>query len=95
MLICIGMISMPEASTLPFIEVLVFSLGIDVDEFVEASSQLVQPLEDFFNEVFVMVVRFFIILLNEKAHLFLIMHFFSQKKLGFMECWWITLGSQT
>ncbi|KAM7512185.1 hypothetical protein LguiB_011060 [Lonicera macranthoides] len=29
--------------------------GIDVDEFVEASSQLVQPLEDFFNEVFVMV----------------------------------------
>ncbi|CAN1248920.1 Glycine--tRNA ligase, chloroplastic/mitochondrial 2 [Linum perenne] len=29
--------------------------GIEVDEFVEASSELVQPLEDFFNNVFVMV----------------------------------------
>ncbi|KAJ4847612.1 Glycine--tRNA ligase, chloroplastic/mitochondrial 2 [Turnera subulata] len=29
--------------------------GIEVDEFVEVSSQLLQPLEDFFNNVFVMV----------------------------------------
>ncbi|KAE8038567.1 hypothetical protein FH972_011065 [Carpinus fangiana] len=29
--------------------------GIEVDDFVEISSQLVQPLEDFFNHVFVMV----------------------------------------
>lgn len=29
--------------------------GIDIDEFVEMSSALVQPLEDFFNNVFVMV----------------------------------------
>ncbi|XP_022733666.1 glycine--tRNA ligase, chloroplastic/mitochondrial 2 isoform X5 [Durio zibethinus] len=29
--------------------------GIEVDDFVEISSQLVQPLEDFFNQVFVMV----------------------------------------
>jgi glycyl-tRNA synthetase len=29
--------------------------GIEVDEFVEASSKLVQPLEDFFSQVFVMV----------------------------------------
>ncbi|KAL5560498.1 hypothetical protein UlMin_036709 [Ulmus minor] len=29
--------------------------GIEIDEFVEASSELVQPLEDFFNNVFVMV----------------------------------------
>lgn len=31
---------------------------MEVDDFVEASFQLVQPLEDFFNNVFVMVVRF-------------------------------------
>lgn len=29
--------------------------GIEIDDFVEISSQLVQPLEDFFNNVFVMV----------------------------------------
>ncbi|ONI22483.1 hypothetical protein PRUPE_2G132400 [Prunus persica] len=29
--------------------------GIEIDEFVEISSQLLQPLEDFFNHVFVMV----------------------------------------
>ncbi|KAK2998439.1 hypothetical protein RJ639_024561, partial [Escallonia herrerae] len=29
--------------------------GIEVDDFVETSSQLLQPLEDFFNHVFVMV----------------------------------------
>ncbi|KAK8615069.1 hypothetical protein V6N13_068855 [Hibiscus sabdariffa] len=29
--------------------------GIEVDDFIEISSELVQPLEDFFNEVFVMV----------------------------------------
>ncbi|KAK9273495.1 hypothetical protein L1049_018305 [Liquidambar formosana] len=29
--------------------------GIEVDDFVETSSQLLQPLEDFFNNVFVMV----------------------------------------
>ncbi|XP_068650080.1 glycine--tRNA ligase, chloroplastic/mitochondrial 2 [Aristolochia californica] len=29
--------------------------GVEIDDFVEASSQLVQPLEDFFNHVFVMV----------------------------------------
>jgi hypothetical protein len=30
--------------------------GLDIDDFVEISSQLIQPLEDFFNNVFVMVV---------------------------------------
>lgn len=30
--------------------------GVDIRSFVEASSELVQPLEDFFNNVFVMVV---------------------------------------
>lgn len=29
---------------------------MEVDDFVEASSVLVEPLEDFFNKVFVMVV---------------------------------------
>lgn len=29
--------------------------GLDIDDFVEISSQLIQPLEDFFNNVFVMV----------------------------------------
>ncbi|PPD74954.1 hypothetical protein GOBAR_DD28116 [Gossypium barbadense] len=29
--------------------------GIEVDDFIEVSSELVQPLEDFFNQVFVMV----------------------------------------
>ncbi|XP_060673188.1 glycine--tRNA ligase, chloroplastic/mitochondrial 2 isoform X2 [Ziziphus jujuba] len=29
--------------------------GIEIDEFVDTSSQLIQPLEDFFNNVFVMV----------------------------------------
>ncbi|KAI5423308.1 glycine--tRNA ligase, chloroplastic/mitochondrial 2 isoform X1 [Lathyrus oleraceus] len=29
--------------------------GLDIDDFVEISSQLVQPLDDFFNNVFVMV----------------------------------------
>ncbi|XP_039003128.1 glycine--tRNA ligase, chloroplastic/mitochondrial 2-like [Hibiscus syriacus] len=29
--------------------------GIEVDDFIEISSELIQPLEDFFNEVFVMV----------------------------------------
>lgn len=29
--------------------------GIEVEDFVETSSQLIQPLEDFFNNVFVMV----------------------------------------
>lgn len=29
---------------------------MEVDDFVEASSVLVEPLENFFNEVFVMVV---------------------------------------
>ncbi|KAI7756462.1 hypothetical protein M8C21_029396 [Ambrosia artemisiifolia] len=29
--------------------------GIEVDDFVEISSQLIQPLEDFFTRVFVMV----------------------------------------
>lgn len=32
---------------------------MEVDDFVEASFQLVHPLEDFFNHVFVMVVCFF------------------------------------
>jgi hypothetical protein len=32
--------------------------GIEIDEFVEISSELLQPLEDFFNNVFVMVVCF-------------------------------------
>lgn len=32
------------------------SADMEVDDFVEASSVLVEPLEDFFNEVFVMVV---------------------------------------
>jgi len=31
--------------------------GLEIDDFVETSSQLIQPLEDFFNNVFVMVVR--------------------------------------
>uniref|UniRef100_A0A7N2LE66 glycine--tRNA ligase n=1 Tax=Quercus lobata TaxID=97700 RepID=A0A7N2LE66_QUELO len=31
--------------------------GIEIDDFVEISSQLVQPLEEFFNHVFVMVVE--------------------------------------
>jgi len=31
--------------------------GLDIDDFVETSFQLIQPLEDFFNNVFVMVVR--------------------------------------
>jgi hypothetical protein len=30
--------------------------GLDIDDFVETSSQLIQPLEHFFNNVFVMVV---------------------------------------
>ncbi|KAK2377490.1 glycine--tRNA ligase, chloroplastic/mitochondrial [Trifolium repens] len=29
--------------------------GLDIDDFVEISSQLIQQLEDFFNNVFVMV----------------------------------------
>ncbi|KAF4364985.1 hypothetical protein G4B88_021802 [Cannabis sativa] len=29
--------------------------GVDVDDFIDASSELLQPLEDFFNNVFVMV----------------------------------------
>lgn len=29
---------------------------MEVDDFVQESSQLIQPLEDFFNNVFVMVV---------------------------------------
>ncbi|KAK6250481.1 hypothetical protein SCA6_004486, partial [Theobroma cacao] len=33
-----------------------FIISIEVDDFVEILSELVQPLEDFFNEVFVMVV---------------------------------------
>lgn len=32
--------------------------GIEIDEFIEISSELLQPLEDFFNNVFVMVVCF-------------------------------------
>lgn len=42
---------------------------MEVDDFVEASSVLIEPLEDFFNEVFVMVVRssdFFLLLRFEK-----------------------------
>lgn len=30
--------------------------GIEIEEFTEISTQLLQPLEDFFNNVFVMVV---------------------------------------
>lgn len=30
--------------------------GIEIEEFTEVSMQLVEPLEDFFNNVFVMVV---------------------------------------
>ncbi|KAJ1439536.1 hypothetical protein SESBI_02480 [Sesbania bispinosa] len=29
--------------------------GLDIDDFIDISSQLIQPLEDFFNNVFVMV----------------------------------------
>ncbi|WJX64411.1 Glycine--tRNA ligase, chloroplastic/mitochondrial 2 [Trifolium repens] len=29
--------------------------GLDIDDFVEIPSQLIQPLEDFFNNVFVMM----------------------------------------
>ncbi|XP_057981436.1 glycine--tRNA ligase, chloroplastic/mitochondrial 2 isoform X2 [Malania oleifera] len=32
--------------------------GIEVDDFVETSSQLLQPLDDFFNRVFVMVIAY-------------------------------------
>ncbi|XP_052724448.1 glycine--tRNA ligase, chloroplastic/mitochondrial 2 isoform X2 [Vigna angularis] len=32
--------------------------GLDIDDFVETSCQLIQPLEDFFNNVFVMVFSF-------------------------------------
>ncbi|RDY03614.1 Glycine--tRNA ligase, chloroplastic/mitochondrial 2, partial [Mucuna pruriens] len=31
--------------------------GLDIDDFVEISCQLIQPLEDFFNNVFVMVLN--------------------------------------
>lgn len=34
-----------------------FYIGMEVDDFVETSANLLQPLEDFFNKVFVMVVR--------------------------------------
>ncbi|OMO50859.1 hypothetical protein CCACVL1_30202 [Corchorus capsularis] len=30
--------------------------GIEIDDFIEISADLVQPLEDFFNNVFVMVI---------------------------------------
>lgn len=33
-----------------------FTTGIEVDEFFDASAELLQPLEDFFDSVFVMVV---------------------------------------
>lgn len=32
------------------------SAGIEIDHFIQTSCQLIQPLEDFFNNVFVMVV---------------------------------------
>lgn len=41
-----------------FLRTLNFAMfaGVEVDDFIEASSALVQPLENFFNNVFVMVV---------------------------------------
>lgn len=42
---------------------------MEIDDFVEASSELIEPLEDFFNKVFVMVVGssdFFLLLRFEK-----------------------------
>ena len=36
----------------------IYLTGIEIDDFVEISSELLQPLEDFFNNVFVMVVCF-------------------------------------
>lgn len=48
---------------LPFLNLLrdssVLCTDMEVDDFVEASSDLLQPLEDFFNNVFVMVVCFY------------------------------------
>ncbi|KAK3008084.1 hypothetical protein RJ639_013611 [Escallonia herrerae] len=45
-------------------------MGIEVDDFVETSSQLLQPLEDFFNHVFVMVdsASFDDVLQNDMTH---------------------------
>jgi hypothetical protein len=34
------------------------SVGVDIKTFVDASLILIQPLEDFFNSVFVMAVSF-------------------------------------
>lgn len=42
--------------TCTVIAIFVLSTAIEVEDFVEASAQLLQPLEDFFNNVFVMVV---------------------------------------
>lgn len=42
--------------TLHDVKKIVVSTGIEVEDFVEASVQLLQPLENFFNNVFVMVV---------------------------------------
>ena len=51
------------------IHVFVHCIGMEVDDFVETSHKLLQPLEDFFNNVFVMVVRciWFSLLLNRST----------------------------
>ena len=42
--------------------------GIEIDDFVEISSQLVQPLEEFFNRVSVMVVCYLTCHLHERTY---------------------------